>query len=90
MLPSYVGIILNYCKNPVIKQPGFNGKYPMVFGTWLNYIISFTTQGFLLLIFVSFCDGIPTFLCQVAKDCLANLWFIVPYTCCSHFEFSSG
>ncbi len=26
ILPSYVGIITNHDKDPVIKQPGFNGK----------------------------------------------------------------
>ena len=25
-LPSYFGIIINHYKDPVIKQPGFNGK----------------------------------------------------------------
>ena len=46
-LPSYMGITINHYKDPVIKPPGFNGKYPRFFA-WLIWKDSSPWHTFIL------------------------------------------
>ena len=45
ILPSYLEMILNHCKDPLQKQPGFHGKYLSCFFIYESQIWS-QTQGF--------------------------------------------